>query len=89
MKRAHKKKIIKKHATHERDTGSPQVQIAVLTERINELTEHLQKHRKDNSARKGLLGLVGDRRKLLNYLKVHDPENHEKLVGKLKIRVAQ
>lgn len=89
MKRAHKKKVIKKHATHDRDTGSPQVQIAILTTRINELTDHLQKHRKDHSARRGLLGLVGNRRKLLNYLKVHDPESHEKLADKLKIRTAE
>src|SRR3989338_1936734 len=89
MKRAQKKKIIKKHSTHESDTGSPQVQIAILTTRINELTEHLKLHNKDNSSRKGLLGLVGKRRKLLNYLKNHDPESYETLVGKLKIRTAK
>jgi len=89
MKRAQKKKIIKKHSTHDSDTGSPQVQIAILTTRINELTEHLKLHNKDNSSRKGLLGLVGKRRKLLNYLKSHDPESYETLVGKLKIRTAK
>lgn len=89
MQRSQKKKIIKKHATHERDTGSPQVQIAVLTERINELTEHLKTHAKDNSSRRGLLGMVGQRRKLLNYLKGSDPESYEALVKKLKIRAAK
>jgi small subunit ribosomal protein S15 len=89
MKRAQKKKIIKKHSTHDGDTGSPQVQIAILTTRIKELTEHLNTHKKDNSSRKGLLGLVGKRRKLLNYLKSHDPENYDKLVAKLKIRTAK
>ena len=86
MKRSQKKKIIKKHATHERDTGSPQVQIAILTERINKLSEHLKEHDKDNSSRRGLLSMVGQRRKLLNYLKIHDPKGYEQLTAKLKIR---
>lgn len=86
MKRAQKKKIIKKHATHDSDTGSPQVQIAILSEKINQLTEHLKIHKKDNSSRRGLLGMVGQRRKLLNYLKGRDPENYEKLASKLSIR---
>lgn len=86
MKRSQKKKIIKKHATHERDTGSPQVQIAILTERINKLSEHLKEHDKDNSSRRGLLSMVGQRRKLLNYLKIHDPKGYEQLTSKLKIR---
>lgn len=86
MKRAQKKKIIKKHATHDSDTGSPQVQIAILSEKIGQLTEHLKIHKKDNSSRRGLLGMVGQRRKLLNYLKGRDPENYEKLVEKLQIR---
>lgn len=89
MKRAQKKKLIKKHSTHDKDTGSPQVQIAILTKRINELTGHLKDHNKDNSSRKGLLGMVGKRRKLLNYLKSHDPEGYEGLVKKLKIRTAK
>lgn len=88
MKRAQKKTLIKKHATHEKDTGSPQVQVAILTERINELTGHLKLHNKDHSARRGLLGMVGNRRKLLNYVKAHDPEGYEKLTTKLKIRVS-
>lgn len=86
MKRSQKKKIIKKHATHERDTGSPQVQIAILTERINKLSEHLKDHDKDNSSRRGLLSMVGQRRKLLNYLRIHDPKGYEQLTAKLKIR---
>lgn len=86
MKRSQKKKIIKKHATHERDTGSPQVQIAILTERISKLSDHLKGHDKDNSSRRGLLSMVGQRRKLLNYLKIHDPKGYEELTSKLKIR---
>lgn len=89
MKRTQKKKIIKKHATHARDTGSPQVQIAILNERINKLAGHLENHHKDNSSRRGLLGMVGKRRKLLNYLKIHDMEAYEALVTKLKIRTAK
>ncbi len=86
MKRSQKKKIIKKHATHERDTGSPQVKIEILSERINKLSEHLKMHDKDNSSRRGLLSMVGQRRKLLNYLKIHDPKGYEQLTTKLKIR---
>ena len=89
MKRAQKKKVIKKHSTHDSDTGSPQVQIAILTEKIKSLTDHLKTHKKDNSSRRGLLGMVGQRRKLLNYLKTSDPEAYEKLVSKLKIRTAK
>lgn len=86
MKRAQKKRIIKKHSTHQSDTGSPQVQIAILSERIKQLTDHLSSHGKDDSSRKGLLGLVGQRRKLLNYLKSRDPESYDGLVKKLKLR---
>lgn len=86
MKRSEKKKVIKKHATHGTDTGSPQVQVAILTARINQLTEHLKDHKKDASSRRGLLGMVGKRRKLLNYLKVRDPQEFEKLTEKLKLR---
>jgi small subunit ribosomal protein S15 len=86
MKRSEKKKVIKKHATHGTDTGSPQVQVAILTARINQLTEHLKDHKKDASSRRGLLGMVGKRRKLLNYLKTRDPEEFEKLADQLKLR---
>ena len=86
LKHDQKKKVITKYATHKGDTGSPQVQIAILTERINELTEHLQKHKKDNHSRRGLLMMVAKRRKLLNYLKAYDDEAYTKLAKSLKIR---
>jgi small subunit ribosomal protein S15 len=86
MKRSQKKKLIKTHATHEKDTGSPQVQIAILSERITQLTDHLKTHKKDKSSRQGLLGLVGRRRQLIKYLQVHDKVEYEKLTKKLKIR---
>jgi len=81
-----KKKIITKHATHKGDTGSPQVQIAILTERINQLTEHLKKHKKDNHSRRGLLMMVAKRRKLLAYLKNRDEAAYQKIVKSLKLR---
>lgn len=86
MKRATKKKIIQKHQAHKQDTGSPQVQIAVLTERINELTGHLEEHPKDNHSRKGLLMMVGKRRRLLNYLKMHKRDAYDKVIADLKLR---
>jgi len=88
MIRAEKKKIITKFATHPKDTGSPQVQVAVLTERINKLQEHLGSHPKDNHSRKGLLELVGKRRRHLNYLRLHNKDAYEELTGKLKLRSA-
>lgn len=81
-----KQKLIKKYATHKGDTGSPQVQIALLTERINLLTKHLQKHKKDNHSRRGLLMMVGKRRKLLNYLHGINKPEYEDLLKKLKLR---
>lgn len=86
MQRDHKKKIINKFQSHKEDTGSPQVQIAILTERINNLTDHLKKHKKDNHSRRGLLMMVGKRRKLLNYLKNNEEEAYEKIIASLKIR---
>ncbi|MBI5412191.1 30S ribosomal protein S15 [Candidatus Peregrinibacteria bacterium] len=86
MERKQKKKIIKKHAKHEKDTGSPQVQVAILTERIKQLTEHLKDHKKDNHSRRGLLLMVGKRRKLLNYLKTKSPKAYEEVVGSLDLR---
>ena len=86
MDRESKKKLIKKYSTHQKDTGSPQVQIAILTERINLLTKHLSKHKKDNHSRSGLLQMIGKRRKLLNYLKTHNCEAYEAITKKLKIR---
>ena len=81
-----KAEIIAKYATHEGDTGSPEVQIALLTWRINHLTEHLQAHKKDNHSRRGLLQMVGSRRSLLNYLKDIDIERYRSLVAKLDLR---
>ncbi|HPH78665.1 MAG TPA: 30S ribosomal protein S15 [bacterium] len=81
-----KNKTIKKHQTHKTDTGSPEVQIAIITERINYLTEHLKMHKKDNHSRLGLLRLVGKRRKLLDYLKKNDESRYNKIIKKLKIR---
>lgn len=86
MKREQKKKIIKKHGGHEKDTGSAQVQVAILTERINHLTAHLKTHKKDKHSRHGLLKLVGARRRHLQYLKNKDKDQYEELLTKLKLR---
>lgn len=86
MKRDDKKKVIIKHGKHQKDTGSAQVQIAILTERINELTGHLKNHKKDNHSRRGLLAMVGKRRKLLNYYKAKDPEVYQELIQALDLR---
>jgi small subunit ribosomal protein S15 len=71
---------------HPKDTGSPQVQIAILTERINLLSKHLEEHPKDNHSRRGLLMMVGKRRKLLNYLRLNEKENYDGLMQKLELR---
>ena len=81
-----KAEIIAKYATHEGDTGSPEVQIALLTWRINHLTEHLKTHKKDHHSRRGLLQMVGSRRSQLNYLKDIDIERYRSLVAKLELR---
>ncbi len=81
-----KAEIIQKYATHEGDTGSPEVQIALLTWRINHLTDHLKTHPKDHHSRRGLLQMVGSRRSQLNYLKEIDIERYRDLVAKLEIR---
>ena len=81
-----KAEIIAKYATHEGDTGSPEVQIALLTWRINHLTEHLKTHHKDHHSRRGLLQMVGSRRSQLNYLKESDIERYRSLVAKLELR---
>ncbi|MFH0838510.1 MAG: 30S ribosomal protein S15 [Patescibacteria group bacterium] len=85
-KHEQKKKVISAYAKHDKDTGSAQVQIAILTKRINELTEHLKEHRKDNHSRRGLLLMVGKRRKLLNYLKNSKPEVYEEVIKGLELR---
>lgn len=84
-----KEKIIKKFRTHESDTGSAQVQIAILTEEIKELTEHLKQHKHDYSSRRGLLKKVGERRKLLRYLQKENSAAFLELAQKLKLKVAQ
>ena len=81
-----KTEIITQHAKHEGDTGSPEVQIALLTDRINNLTEHLKTHRKDHASRLGLLKLVGQRRRLQRYLQGSDIERYRALVQKLGLR---
>ena len=86
MTQAEKQAIIKEYATHEGDTGSPEVQIALLTARINELTAHLATHKKDHHSRKGLLMMVGQRRNMLNYLKSKDIERYRAIVKKLELR---
>jgi small subunit ribosomal protein S15 len=80
-----KEEIIKKFAVHEGDTGSPEVQIALLTEQIEKLSEHLKQHKKDNHSRRGLLSMVGKRRRLVQYLKNNEPERYKGLTKKLKI----
>lgn len=81
-----KANIIEKYKRDEKDTGSPEVQIALLTERINELTEHLKVHQKDNHSRRGLLKMVGKRRNLLNYLSKKDLNRYREIVEKLELR---
>ena len=80
-----KEKIIQKFKTHENDTGSPQVQIAILTAEMKDLSDHLMEHKKDFSSRKGLLRKVGERRRLLRYLKREDAKAHDELVEALKL----
>lgn len=86
ISRAQKSTIIDTFRTHTEDTGSAQVQIAVLTARIQELTEHLKEHKKDFSSRRGLLKLVGRRRRLLNYLKANDLQQYSDVITRLGIR---
>lgn len=81
-----KTSIIEQYRIHETDTGSPEVQIAVLTERINHLNEHLQTHKKDHHSRRGLLKMVGKRRGLLDYLMKNDIERYRAIVAKLNLR---
>ena len=81
-----KQEIITKHGRNDADTGSTQVQVAMLTERINELTEHLRVHRHDHYSRRGLLKLVGRRRRFLNYLQRHDLEGYRALIKELGLR---
>ena len=81
-----KNKIIQDYKTNESDTGSPEVQIAILTARINELTEHLKSHPKDHSSRRGLLKMVGTRSSLLKYVRNNDLERYRNIIGRLGLR---
>lgn len=81
-----KRSLINDFRLHENDTGSPEVQIALLTERINYLTEHLKKHKKDHHSQRGLLKMVGKRRGLLNYLKSNTPDRYQSVLQKLGLR---
>jgi small subunit ribosomal protein S15 len=81
-----KDEIIHKFQTHKDDTGSPEVQVAILTREIEKVSEHLQTHKKDNHSRRGLLQMVGNRRRLLRYLKSEDVERYDKIVEKLKLK---
>lgn len=78
--------IIRKFQTHKDDTGSPEVQVAILTREIDQVSEHLKIHRKDNHSRRGLLQMVGNRRRLLRYLKSEDEKRYEKIIEKLKLK---
>ena len=89
LDRKTKEKIIKKFQTHASDTGSPEVQIAILTEEIKLLTKHLQAHRKDHSSRRGLLKKVSERRKLLKYLQKDNEKSFKVLAEKLKLKIAK
>jgi len=84
-----KNALIRKYQIHKDDTGSPEVQIAILTKEIEQVSEHLKIHRKDNHSRRGLLKMVGNRRRLLRYLKNEDQKRHDKIVDKLKLKVTE
>lgn len=81
-----KQELIQEYATKSGDTGSPEVQVAILTERINNLTDHFKTHRKDNHSRRGLLKMVNQRRRLLDYVKVHDEGRYQQLIQRLGLR---
>ncbi len=81
-----KAKVLKEFATKEGDTGSPEIQVAILTSRINTLTEHFKMHKKDNHSRRGLLKMVAQRRKLLDFLKNKEEQRYKDLIGRLSIR---
>lgn len=86
MLKEQKTAVIQANRTHETDTGSPEVQVAILTKRINDLTEHLKQHKQDHHSRRGLLKMVGKRRNLLNYLMKKDVERYRAIIAKLGIR---
>jgi len=86
LAREQKANVITRYRTHDKDTGSPEVQIAILSERIGHLTEHFKTHVKDHASRRGLLMMVSRRRRLLDYLKTHDSERYQDVIQKLGIR---
>ena len=86
LAREQKQSIIDQYRTHVSDTGSPEVQIAILSERIGQLTEHFKTHKKDHASRRGLLMMVSKRRRLLDYLKKYDTERYKDVISKLGIR---
>ena len=86
LAREQKKTLIDNYRTHATDTGSPEVQIAILSERIGQLTDHFKSHKKDHASRRGLLMMVSKRRRLLDYLKKYDSERYKSVIGKLGIR---
>jgi len=88
MKRPQKKVIIQQYQQHAKDTGSAEVQVAIITHRISHLTEHLKLHKKDNHSRRGLYMLVGKRRRLINYLKSNDPVSYQKVAEELGLRAS-
>ncbi|MGE0724567.1 MAG: 30S ribosomal protein S15 [Alphaproteobacteria bacterium] len=83
---ARKQELIREYATKDADTGSPEVQVAILSERIKQLTDHLGTHKKDFHSRRGLLMMVGQRRRLLDYLKAKDSKRYDDLIGRLGLR---
>lgn len=85
LNKEQKAKIVEKFALHEGNTGSPEVQIALLTQQVQELSEHLKVHRKDNHSRRGLLNMVSKRRRLIQYLKDNEPERYKEISKKLEI----
>lgn len=87
LSKQEKDALIKKFRTHKDDTGSPEVQIAILTREIEQVSEHLKVHKKDNHSRRGLLKMVGNRRRLLRFLRQEDMKRFEKLVDRLKLKV--
>lgn len=86
LEKTKKSEVINGYKTHERDTGSPEVQVALLTERITDLTPHFKNHKKDHHSRRGLLKMVGSRRRILDYLKKTNEERYTALITRLKIR---
>lgn len=86
LEREKKSELIKGYRVHEQDTGSPEIQVALLTERINQLTPHFKDHKKDHHSRRGLLKMVGTRRRLLDYLKKIDASRYKTLIERLNIR---